>query len=333
MNSNMAGLEKAAIFLMNLENSDAAEIIKYLTPKQIQKLGVAMSSLSNVDKSDVDSVIHEFVNDVGGQTSIGIDAQAHIKDVVVGALGEDKAKSVLDRILTGADTKGLDSFKWMEPKSIAEIIKVEHPQIQAIVLSYLDADQAAEVFSHMDGQRNRSELLMRISKLESVQPNAIKELNDIMEKEVMKSASGSAKYIGGTQCAANILNHLDTSLETDIIEDIKKHDPELSQDIQDLMFVFDNLLDVDDRGIQALLREVSTESLILALKGSDTAIKEKVFNNMSKRAAELLADDLEAKGPVKVSEVEQAQKEILEIARRMEDAGEISLGGRGEAMI
>ncbi|MBT6207405.1 MAG: flagellar motor switch protein FliG [Francisellaceae bacterium] len=333
MNSNMAGLEKAAIFLMNLENSDAAEIIKYLTPKQIQKLGVAMSSLSNVDKSDVDSVIHEFVNDVGGQTSIGIDAQAHIKDVVVGALGEDKAKSVLDRILTGADTKGLDSFKWMEPKSIAEIIKVEHPQIQAIVLSYLDADQAAEVFSHMDGQRNRSELLMRISKLESVQPNAIKELNDIMEKEVMKSASGSAKYIGGTQCAANILNHLDTSLETDIIEDIKKHDPELSQDIQDLMFVFDNLLDVDDRGIQALLREVSTESLILALKGSDTAIKEKVFNNMSKRAAELLADDLEAKGPVKVSEVEQAQKEIIEIARRMEDAGEISLGGRGEAMI
>jgi len=333
MNSNMAGLEKAAIFLMNLENSDAAEIIKYLTPKQIQKLGVAMSSLSNVDKSDVDSVIHEFVNDVGGQTSIGIDAQAHIKDVVVGALGEDKAKSVLDRILTGADTKGLDSFKWMEPKSIAEIIKVEHPQIQAIVLSYLDADQAAEVFSHMDGQRNRSELLMRISKLESVQPNAIKELNDIMEKEVMKSASGSAKYIGGTQCAANILNHLDTSLETDIIEDIKKHDPELSQDIQDLMFVFDNLLDVDDRGIQALLREVSTESLILALKGSDTAIKEKVFNNMSKRAAKLLADDLEAKGPVKVSEVEQAQKEILEIARRMEDAGEISLGGRGEAMI
>lgn len=333
MTDEMSGLEKAAIFLMNLENADAAEIIKYLTPKQIQKLGVAMSSLSKIEKHEVEGVISEFVEDISGQTSIGIDAQAHIKDVVVGALGEDKAKSVLDRILTGADTKGLDSFKWMESKSIAEIIKSEHPQIQAIVLSYLDSDQSAEILSYIEGDRNRSELLMRISKLESVQPNAIKELNDIMEKEVIKSASGSAKYMGGVQCAANILNNLDTSLEAEIIESIKKFDPELCQNIQDLMFVFDNLLDVDDRGIQALLREVSTESLVLALKGSDSAIKEKIFKNMSKRAAELLNDDLEAKGPVKVSEVEQAQKEILEIARRMEDAGDISLGGRGEAMI
>lgn len=248
------------------------------------------------------------------------------------ALGEDKASSLIDRILIGGNTTGLDTLKWMESRAVADMIRYEHPQIQAIVISYLDPDQSAEILSNFD-EKVRLDIVMRVAALETVQPQALQELNAILEKQFSGGASGQTSKIGGVKRAADIMNFMESSVEGPLMDSIKEVDNDLGTAIEDLMFVFDNLKDVDDRGIQALLREVSSDNLILALKGSDEELKEKIFKNMSKRAAELLRDDLEAKGPVKVSEVEASQKEILTIARRMADAGEISLGGSGEAML
>lgn len=270
----------------------------------------------------------DFIDRMQKQTPIGIGSDEYIRTVLTDALGEEKAKSMMDRISLGGSSKGLESLKWMDPRSVVELIRYEHPQIIAIVLSYLDSDQAAQVLDNLP-QNTRADLLMRISAMDSVQPAAMQELNDILELQLRGGNQGQAASLGGIKCAAGILNFVDRSSETEITENITETDPELAAQIQDLMFTFDNLGDVDDRGIQALLREVSTESLVLALKGTDDAIQDKIFKNMSTRAADMLRDDLEAKGPVKLSEVETAQKEILAIARRLADEGTISLGGPG----
>ena len=225
------------------------------------------------------------------------------------------------------------SLKWMEARSVADIIRNEHPQIQAIVIAYLDADQSAEILTFFP-EKVRIDIMMRVASLDTVQPSALQELNDILEKQFSGNAASQTKAMGGYKVAAEIMNNLDGSIEADLMDSIKEIDEDMGNQIQDLMFVFENLKDIDDRGIQALLREVSSDILIIALKGADTDLQEKIFKNMSKRAAELLRDDLEAKPPVRLSEVESAQKEILTIARRMADAGEIVLGAKGgEEMI
>ncbi len=327
-----SGTEKAAVLLLSLGEENAAQVLKHMGPKEVQKIGLAMASLKNVEKDAVENVLDEFIEKVEDQTGIGIGTEEYIRSTLKSALGDDKADALIDRILLGANTKGLDTLKWMDPRAVADIIRYEHPQIQSIVLSYLDPDQSAEIMA-LFPEKVRLDLALRISALESIQPTALQELNTIMEKQFSGSTSSKAAQIGGVKKVADIMNFLDTSVESLLIENIKEVDEDLGQQIQDLMFVFDNLVDVDDRGIQALLREISTDTLVLALKGSDEAIKEKIFANMSKRAAELMKDDLEAMGPVKVSEVENAQKEILTVARRMADAGEIVLGGVGEDMI
>ena len=330
---NLSSVEKAAILLLSLGEDNAAEVLKHMGPKEVQRIGSTMAGLQDIDKAQVEGVMDDFMAIIRTQTSLGVGADGYIRKMLNNALGEDKAASLVDRILTGGNTAGLDTLKWMDARSVADIIRFEHPQIQAIVIAYLDSDQAAEALSYFD-DRVRLDILMRIAALESVQPQAMQELNDILEKQFAKQTSSASTDLGGTKCAADIMNFLDTATESQIMEAIKETDEDLAQNIQDLMFVFDNLGDVDDRGIQALLREVSSESLILALKGADEVVQEKIFGNMSKRAAALLRDDLEAKGPVKVSEVESAQKEILAIARRMAEAGEIALGGKGgEEMI
>ena len=329
----ISALEKAAILLMSLGEDNAAEVLRHMGPKEVQKLGLTMSRLQNVQKNQVEGVMAEFMEQISNQTALGVGADGYIRKMLVNALGEDKAGTLIDRILTGGNTTGLDTLRWMDARSIADLIRFEHPQIQAIVIAYLDPDQAAGALKYFD-ERVRLDIIMRIASLESVQPHAMQELNDILEKQFSKQTGSASTDLGGSKCAADIMNFLDTNIESQLMESIKEMDEDLAQEIQDLMFVFDNLADVDDRGIQALMREVSSESLILALKGADDMVKEKIFNNMSKRAAELLRDDLEAKGPVKISEVEAAQKEILAIARRMAEAGEIVLGGKGgEEMI
>jgi flagellar motor switch protein FliG len=330
--SKLSKVDQAAVLLMTLGESDAAEVLKHMGPKEVQRIGTSMSSLANIEQHEVEIVLTGFLDEVRTLTGLGMGADSYIRNMLVTALGEDKANGLIDRILLGGNTTGLDTLKWMEARSVADIIRNEHPQIQAIVLAYLDSDQSAEILSYFP-EKVRLDIMMRVAALDTVQPSALQELNDILEKQFSGSASSQTKAMGGYKVAAEIMNNLDSSVEADLMEAIRDSDEDMGNQIQDLMFVFDNLKDVDDRGIQVLLREVSSESLIIALKGSDEMLKEKIFKNMSKRAAELLRDDLEAKGPVRVSEVETAQKEILTIARRMADAGEIMLGGGGEQMM
>ncbi len=325
-------VEQAAILLMSMGEADAAEVLKHMGPKEVQRLGTAMSQLSNVQQGTVEAVLGGFLDEVRTLTGLGMGADSYIRNMLVTALGEDKANGLIDRILLGGNTTGLDTLKWMEARSVADIIRNEHPQIQAIVIAYLDPDQSAEIMTYFT-EKVRLDIMMRVASLDTVQPSALQELNDILEKQFSGNASSQTKAMGGYKVAAEIMNHLENAIESGLMESIKDVDEDMGNQIQDLMFVFDNLRDVDDRGIQALLREVSSEVLIIALKGADDYLQDRIFRNMSRRAAELLRDDLEAKGPVRLLEVEAAQKEILTIARRMADAGEISLGGNGEQMI
>ncbi len=325
-------IQRAAVLLMSLGESDAAQILKHMGPKEVQRIGTAMSQLANIQQDQVEMVLTDFLNTVGNQTGLGVGADSYIRSVLTQALGEEKAGGVIDRILVGGNTKGLDTLKWMEARQVADVIRFEHPQIQAIVVSYLDADQAAEVLSYFD-EKVRLDIMMRISALETVQPSALQELNDILERQFTGASSTQTTTMGGVKVVANIMNFFDSSTEASVMESIKEVDEDLGAEIQDMMFVFANLIDVDDRGIQTILREISTDVLVVALKGADTALQEKVFKNMSKRAAELLRDDLEAAPPVRISDVETAQKEILSVARRLADEGEIILGGSGEDML
>lgn len=328
MTNKLSKVDKAAILLLSLGESDAAQVLQHMGPKEVQRVGSAMAQMRNVQRDQVEQVMTEFVESVSDQTGLGIGSDGYIRNMLTQALGEDKAGGLIDRILLGGNTSGLDSLKWMEARAVADVIRYEHPQIQAIVVAYLDPDQAGEVLSHFD-HKVRLDIVLRVSALNTIQPAALKELNTILEKQFSGNSNTTRTTMGGVKRAADIMNFLDSSLEGPLLDAIRELDQDLSGKIEDLMFVFDNLADVDDRGIQALLREVSSDVLVLALKGADDNIKEKIFKNMSKRASELLRDDLEAKGPVRISEVETAQKEILTIARRMADAGEIVLGGKG----
>jgi flagellar motor switch protein FliG len=326
--TKLSGTHRAAVLLLTLGEANAAEVLKHMGPKEVQKVGLAMAAMTNVPREQVSKVLESFSETVQEQTALGVGSEEYIRTVMVEALGEDKAKGLMDRILLGSSTKGLEALKWMDARAVAELIRLEHPQIQAIVLSYLDNDHAAEVIRFFP-ERSRHDVLLRIATLDGIQPSALQELDEILERQFQGNQNVQSSSVGGIKAAADILNFVDSSIEGEIMEAIKDADAELGQQIQDLMFVFDNLIDVDDRGIQSLLREVSSETLILALKGADEAMKDKIFSNMSKRAAEMMRDDLENKGPVRLSEVEGAQKEILAIARRMSESGEIALGGKG----
>ncbi len=326
--TSIDGAQKAAILLMVVGEGPASQVMKHLGPREVQKIGVAMSSLELVSPANVATCVSEFAKSVRQHTGIGIGAEDYIRTVLTDALGEEKASSMIDRILLGGNTKGLESLKWMDARAIVELVRFEHPQIIAIVLSYLDSDQAAEVLSLLP-ENTQADLLMRIATLDGIQPSAMKELNEMLEQQLRGGAGGQQSAMGGVKCAAEILNLVDRGIEAKITETITENDALLAEKIQDLMFTFENLADVDDRSVQALLREVSTDNLVLALKGTDDTVREKIFTNMSSRAAEMLREDLDAKGPVKVSEVEAAQKEILSIARRLADEGTISLGGGG----
>jgi len=329
---NLSSLERAAILLMSLGETDAAQVLKHMGPKEVQKIGLAMSQMQNVSRAQVEEVLGDFLEDVGEQTGLGVGADSYIRRMLSEALGEDKANGLIDRILLGGNTTGLDTLKWMEPRAVADIIRFEHPQIQAIVMSYLDPDQGAEILRFFD-PKIRLDVTLRVAALESVQPQALQELNDILEKQFSGSGGTQTTSMGGVKVVANIMNNLDSSIEGDLMDAIKEIDEALGEEIEDLMFVFDNLADLDDKDLQTLLREVKPETLTLALKGAENRVQEKIFKNMSKRASELLRDDLEAQGPVRVSEVESSQKEILGVARRLADDGTINLASSNDEML
>jgi flagellar motor switch protein FliG len=281
---NLSGAERAAILLMSLGESEASQVLKHMGAKDVQKVGQAMAALSNVSRERATAVMNSFVHELESQTSIGVGADEYVRRVMVGALGEDKATSVIDRILLGRNSKGLEALKWMETRAVADLVRNEHPQIVAIVLAYLDPDQAAEIMSLLP-DRMRSDVLIRIARLDGIQPTALRELDEIMEKQFSGGGKLKASSVGGLKVAANILNLMDSSTEQEISKTIEQADADLAQKIQDLMFIFDDLVEIDDKSMQALLREVPADKLGLALKGADPAIRDKITRNMSKRAA------------------------------------------------
>ncbi|HUW50934.1 MAG TPA: flagellar motor switch protein FliG [Sulfuricella sp.] len=323
------GVTKSAILLMTLGEEEAAEVFKYLGPKEVQKLGVAMAQLGSIKRDTMEAVMYDFLSLASERTNLGGGSDEYIRSVLNKALGADKAANVIDRILHGGDTSGIEGLKWMDGSAVAELIKNEHPQIIATILVHLDRDQASEVLTFFT-ERLRNDVVLRIATLEGIQPSALKELNDVLSKLLSGASNLKKSAMGGIRAAAEILNYVGTANETAIIASVRDYDPELAQQIQDEMFVFENLLDMEDRSIQLLLREVQSESLIIALKGTSEELREKIFKNMSQRAAEMLRDDLEAKGPVRVSEVESEQKEILKVVRKLADEGQIVISGKGE---
>ena len=323
------GLENAAILLMSLGEEDAANVFKHLTPKEVQGLGETIAKMKTISRERVDGVLEQFASMSSEQSMLVSDTDEYVKAVLRKALGEDKANLLIDRILQGGDTSGIESLKWMDPNSVGELLRMEHPQIVAAILVHLDYDQASSVLKTFT-ERQRNEVLVRIATLDGIQPSALKDLNEVMGKVLAGGEKMRKASLGGVKPAAEIINMMGSSIETAVLDYIRETDNELAQKIMDNMFTFDDLETVDDKGIQALLKEVQSESLVIALKGATPEMREKVFKNMSTRAAETLREDLESRGPVRVSEVEAEQKEMLKVVRRLSDEGQIVLSGGGD---
>ncbi len=326
--SGLKGPEKAAILMMALGEESAAHIFGHLDPREVQKIGQAMAVLKNVTRPQIQAALDEFTDDLENQTGLALGSNDYIRNVLTRALGEDKASGLLERISSQGSRRNLEFLKWMDARSIAEIIRYEHPQIIAIVLSHLESDQAAEILQMLP-ENTRTDIVLRIAHLEGVSPQALEELDDIMERQASGTQGGKSSKVGGVKIAAGIMNFLESNVEEELMGSVKETDEELGTQIEDLMFVFANLVEVEDRSLQVLLREVPADKLLLAMKGADTELKEKIFGNMSRRAAEMMRDDLETLGPTRVADVEAAQKEILQVARQLADEGKIALGGGG----
>lgn len=331
--TTLKGIERAAVVLMALGEDHAAEILKHLDPRELHKIGVAMTSLNNLNRDQISEIIHTFNEEVHNQTSMMLDSQNYVRGVLIRALGREKAKGILEHIFDGESRSGVDSLKWMDASAIAGGLRDEHPQVVALVLSSLQPEQAAEIVNLLPSPL-RDEALLRVAILDEIPSGALAELNELIEKQVMRNINAAAtSKIGGPKRAAEILGRLDTDVEGQILDKIKEVDADLGTKIEDMMVVFENLLGLSDRDIQALLREVSSETLLVALRGADEAVRRKIMGNMSKRAAELLRDDLEAMPPVKLSDVEAAQKDIMATAKRLAEAGEITLSAKGDQLV
>ena len=323
------GVEDAAILLMSLGEEEAAEVFKHLSPKEVQRLGETIAKMKAVPRERVESVLEKFESVATEQSILVADTDEYVKSVLRKALGEDKANLLIDRILQGSDVSGIESLKWMDASSVAELLRNEHPQIVAAILVHLDFEQSSGVLKCFT-ERQRNEVLVRIATLDGIQPSALKDLNEVMSKVLAGGDKLRKASLGGVKTAAEIINLLGSSVETSVLDYIREADNELAQKIMDNMFTFDDLEKLDDKGIQALLKEVQSESLVIALKGASPELREKVFKNMSTRAAETLREDLESRGPVRLSEVEAEQKEMLKTVRRLADEGQIVLSGGGD---
>ena len=323
------GLQDAAIFLMSLGEEEAAEVFKHFSPKEVQRLGETIARMRAVSKEKVDGVIDKFTREAASQSLLVSDTDNYVRSVLKRALGDDKASLLIDRILQGGDVSGIESLKWMDPISVAELLRNEHPQILAAILVHLDQDHAANVLKHFT-ERTRNEVMLRIATLEGIQPTALKDLNEALYQVLAGGDKIRKSSLGGVKTAAEVINLLGTSLETNVVDYIRESDPELAQKIMDKMFTFEDLLKLDNKAIQMVLKEVASDALVIALKGASTELKEKILGNMSSRAAEAMREDLESRGPVRLSEVETQQKDILKVVRRLSDEGQIVLGGGGD---
>ena len=323
------GLNDAAILLMSLGEEEAAEVFKHLSPKEVQKLGETIARMKSVSREKVDRVINRFSDAASAQSLLVSDTGDYVRSVLRRALGDDKASLLIDRILQGGDVSGIESLKWMDPLSVAELLRNEHPQIVAAILVHLDSEQAAGILQQLS-DRQRSEVLLRVATLEGIQPTALKDLNEVLFKVLAGGDKIRKSSLGCVKAAAEIINLLGGNMDAVVLESIRGYDPDLAQKIMDKMFVFEDILKLDDKSIQIVLKEVASETLIVALKGAVPELREKFLSNMSSRAAEALREDLESRGPMRLSEVEAQQKEILKTVRRLSDEGQIVIGGGGD---
>jgi flagellar motor switch protein FliG len=314
---------------MSLGEQDAANLLKQLDAKDVQKLGLAMAELKEISREQMTSVLEKFIGIADSRANLASGSTEYVRRVLTQAVGKQKTDMLLDRVSTGQTGQGIEALKWMEAKAVAQIISGEHPQIAAIVLAHLEPEQSASIMPLLS-EELRTEVLMRIASLNEVPQTALTELDQLVEKQANVAPPVPLRRVGGARTVANILNSMERDKSGAELGKIEKADAEMHQKIKDLLFIFDNLLDVDDRGIQALLREVGSDTLAVALRGAEPEVQEKILKNMSKRAAEILKDDMEARGPVKLADVEAAQKEIIVIAQRLAEEGTISLGGKGE---
>jgi flagellar motor switch protein FliG len=324
--SQTDGLEDAAILMMSLGEAEASEVFKHLSPKEVQKLGEAIAKTKTITRERVGEVVDRFTGIAAAQSLLVSNSGDYVRSVLKRALGDDKAALLIDRILQGGDVSGIESLKWMEPASVAELLRNEHPQIVAAILVHLDFDQAADILKFFS-ERQRNDVMLRVATMEGIQPSALKDLNEVLFKVLAGSDKMRKSSLGGIKTAAEMINLMGTAIEGTVIESIRNHDPDLAQKIMDKMFVFDDVIKLDDKSIQTVLKEVSSDVLIVALKGAQPELKEKILGNMSTRAAESLREDLESRGPMRLSEVEAQQKEILKVVRRLADEGTIVIGG------
>jgi flagellar motor switch protein FliG len=328
----LTGAQRAAVLMLLLGEQQAAEIIRFLNPKEVQSLGGAMVSVADLSQEAVNVVLDEFVATLKKQTSLGLGTGDYVEKVLRRALGEDKASSVLSRIMPGQGSKGLEILKWMDARSIAEMIRGEHPQVVAIILSVLEHTVAADVLNYLPTDA-RPEIIQRIASLDTVQPSAMEELEQIMMKQFSTNSSSKSSSFGGVKAAAQIMNSVKVELESAIMSGLSVIDADLMQKIQDNMFTFENLVSVDNRGIQAIMRTAEPDMLMVALKGAPDYVKDKFLDNMSARARVMFVDDMESKGPLRITEVEEAQKNVMRLARKLSDAGELVLAGGGDGFV
>ena len=323
------GLNDAAILLVSLGEEEAAEVFKHLSPKEVQKLGETIARMRGVTREKVDFVIERFTSDAASQSLLVDDASDYVRSVLKRALGDDKAALLIDRIMQGGDISGIESLKWMDPLSVAELLRGEHPQIVAAILVHLEYEQAAAVLMQLP-ERFRSEVMLRVATLEGIQPTALKDLNEVLFKVLAGGDKIRKTSLGGVKTAAEMLNQMAGNADVAVLDTIRNYDPELAQKIMDKMFVFDDLVKLDDRSVQMVLREVVSETLIVALKGGSMEVRDKILANMSMRAAESLREDLDGRGPMRLSEVEAQQKEILKVVRRLVEEGQVTIGNSAE---
>ena len=328
MATEIQSTRSAAVLLLALGENEAATVLKHLDAKVVQRLGTAMAQLKSASREEVNAVVGGLVTTLETQADIKVGSDEYIRKVLTEALGDERASGIIDRIQMGRRSKGLDVLKWMEPRAIAEIVRLEHPQILAIVISYLDPDLAAKVLAELP-KDIQTEVLMRIAQLDGVQPTALGKLDEMIEKQIAGKGSSVSANLGGPKTAASILNFMPAAM----LEELRQADEPLTARLQDLMFTFEDMAGIDDKGIQAVLREVDSARLVIAMKGADAALVDRFLKNMSSRAAEMLKDDMEARGPVRLSEVEEAQKEILATTRRLAESGAVVINAGSEQYV
>ena len=330
--NRMSGTDRAAVIMLLLGEQQAADVIRFMSPREVNAVGTAMVGVADLSQDLVNLVLDDFVSTIKTQTNLGLGTPGYVENVFRRALGDEKAATVLGKIMPPASSKGLEILQWMDAKSIGEMVSKEHPQVIAIILSVLEHDIAAQVLGYIPDTK-RAEIIQRVASLDTVQPSAMAELEGIMAEQFTNSSSAKAASLGGVETAAQIMNFANVAIESSVMLGVSNLDQGLASLIQDKMLTFENMAEIDNRGMQTLLRSIEQDMLMSALRGADEVTKDKFLSNMSERARDLLVDDMEAKGPIRVSEVEAAQKGIMQIARKLSDDGEIMLAGAGEAFV